>query len=468
MMKLSKKKKLLAAALAGASLLALPCAADAEVVLRPTAPGTVISETGEESYIVSELVITGNKEHSEEEIKRLVPEATRPLVRTGKLSRQLSLLNDGQVMRIDSAFTPIGDQEYRLTLVVEEIKNDKFAISLNNTGNKFTGDWRVNISWMNTDMSDMGDAFGLAFTTSPDNHFSDVTQFGMTYKLMFPNSGDTMFFAGSYSNVDMGEIANFGPLSIEATGKGMTGSLHYQRNLRYSRARRQMLDFGFDLKSYDNAQSYNLVGLPIPDIKTNYNVGTFGATYYDISRLDNDAFSWNVGWKTSIMGDQAEYNKVRWDSDTHFDIFHLGAGFQHKTPTDWLIGLNAYAQWTPNDLVQSEQFGAGGLGSVRGFKERVATGDNGIGGSFEIYTPKYIPDSRFVIFIDAAWMSNNHILIAGEQGNRHLSSFGVGYRFGSEKLGLYASIDYAHPMSYGGIDNGDNIRPWTFVLTKTF
>ena len=469
MMKLSKKKKKFLSVVLG---MALSCAAggmaDAAVNYNPEPPGSVMAETGEESYIVSELVITGNKEHSEEEIKRLVPEATRPLVRTGKLSRQLSLLNDGQVMRIDSAFTPIGDQEYRLTLVVEEIKNDKFAISLNNTGNKFTGDWRVNISWMNTDMSDMGDAFGLAFTTSPDNHFSDVTQIGMTYKLMFPNSGDTMFFAGSYSNVDMGEIANFGPLSIEATGQGVTGSLHYQRNLRYSRARRQMLDFGFDLKSYDNAQSYNLAGLPIPDIKTNYNVGTFGATYYDISRLDNDAFSWNVGWKTSILGDQTEYNKVRWDSDTHFDIFHLGAGFQHKTPTDWLIGLNAYAQWTPNDLVQSEQFGAGGLGSVRGFKERVATGDNGFGGSFEIYTPQYIPDSRFVIFLDAAWMSNNHILIAGEQGNRHLSSFGVGYRFGSEKLGLYASIDYAHPMSYGGIDNGDNIRPWTFVLTKTF
>ncbi len=229
-----------------------------------------------------------------------------------------------------------------------------------------------------------------------------------------------------------------------------------------------MLDFGFDVKNYENTQSYNIAGLPIPDIDTNYKVATFGATYYDISRLDNDAFSWNVGWRTNMVGDQAEYNRVRFDSDTHFDIFHLGAGFQHKTPSDWLIGLNAYAQYTPNDLVQSEQFGAGGLGSVRGFKERVATGDNGVGGSFEICTPQYIPDSRFVIFMDAAWLSNNHLLNAGECGNRHLSSWGIGYRFGSEKLGLYASIDYAHPMSYGGIDNGDNIRPWTFVLTKTF
>ena len=146
MMKLSKKKKLLAAALAGASLFVMPCAADAAINYNPEPPGAVMAETGEASYIVTELVITGNKNHSEEEIKRLVPEATRPLVRAGKLSRQLSLLNDGQVMRIDSAFTPIGDQEYRLTLVVEEIKNDKFAISFNNTGNKYSGDWRMALS----------------------------------------------------------------------------------------------------------------------------------------------------------------------------------------------------------------------------------------------------------------------------------------------------------------------------------
>ena len=465
-----KKKKLLLSALLGAALSA-PFAptANAETTLHPELPpGAVTSETGDASYLVTELVITGNKEHTEEEIKFLVPEATRPLVRTGKLSRQLSLVNDGQIMRIDSAFIPLGGGEYRLTLAVEEIPNDKFAVSLNNTGNKYTGDWRLGLQWMNTDISGMGDAFALAFTTSPDEHFSDVTQIGMTYKLMFPNSGDTMYFAGSYSSVDMGEIMNTGQMSIEATGKGLTASLHYQRNMRYSRARRQMLDFGFDVKSYENAQSYNIAGLPIPDIQTDYKVATFGATYYDISRLDNDAFSWNVGWRTNLAGDQTEYNRVRWDSDTHFDVFHLGAGFQHKTPTDWLFGLSAYAQWTPNDLLQSEQFGAGGLGSVRGFKERVATGDNGVGGTFEIYTPKYIPDSRFVFFIDAAWMSNNHIKNAGEAGNRHLSSFGVGYRFGSEKLGLYASIDYAHPMSYGGIDNGDNIRPWTFTLTKTF
>ena len=465
MMKLSKKKKKLLSAVLG---MVLSCAAggmaDAAVSYAPDPPGSVMAETGEASYIVTELVITGNKRHTEEEIRRLVPEATRPLVRPGQLSRQLSLLNDGQVMKIESAFTPIADQEYRLTLVVEEVKNDKFAISFNNTGNKFTGDYRVGLSWMNTDITKHGDALGIAYTTSPDEHFSDVRQIGLTYKTIFPNSGDSMFFAYSYSDVDMGEIATFPGtgVSLEATGKGHTASLHYQRNLFFRRARRQILDFGFDYKKYDNAQ--NWIGMIAPDMGTNYSVGTFSTTYYDITRHDRDVFSWSLGWTMNLIGNTADYEKVRPGSDKSFHIFNVGAGYQYRFESDWLIGLSVRAQWTPNDLVQSEQLGGGGMGSVRGFKERVATGDKGVGGSLEIYTPQFIPDSRFVLFLDGAFLDNN-TYNPGER-SRRLASFGLGYRFGSERLGLYASLDYAKPISYGGLEGAT--RPWTFTLTKTF
>ncbi len=52
----SRKKKLLAAVLTGATLYALPCAADAAVLYNPEPPGSVMAEAGEASYIVKELV----------------------------------------------------------------------------------------------------------------------------------------------------------------------------------------------------------------------------------------------------------------------------------------------------------------------------------------------------------------------------------------------------------------------------
>lgn len=458
-MKLSKKQLL--AMVLGLSMAAPGAALAAEP---GSLPDSVLAETGEDSYIVTDVVVTGNQKYSREDILRLVPEATRPLVRPRQLSRQLSLLNDGQIMKIESSLNRVGEQEYKLTLAVEEIEKNHFGISLSNTGNEFTGDYRLGLSWYNADVSHRGDAIGLAYTTSPDEHISDVTQAAFTYKTIFPNSGDSMYFAYGYSNVDMGTIASFGGLNVEATGKGHTASLHYQRNMLHNKAHQQVLDIGFDYKKYSNDQNWPGMGV---NNNTDYHVGTLSATYYDITRWQDGTAFWNVGWTTNLIGSQADYNRVRANSDRSFNIFRAGAGYQYRTKTDWRLGIRAYAQWTPNDLITSEQFGAGGLGSVRGFKERVATGDNGFGGSFELYTPEVGPNSRFLLFFDAAQLSNNHLNL-GEVGNRNLASFGIGYRYTNEKLGLYASLDYAKPISYGDLDNGRSTRQWTFTLTKTF
>ena len=454
-----RKKMVLTAVALGFAAALSSAAAAAE---RPEPPGSVLAENGEHAYLVSKVVIVGNKRHTEEEIRRLVPEANRPLVRPARLSKQLALLNDGQVMKIEAMFTPSGDREYTLLLAVEEVKNDHFAINVNNTGNDYTGDWRAGVSYMNTDLTKHGDALGLAYTTNPGKHIDDVIQAAVTYKAIFPHSGDTMYFTYSYSDVDMGTIASFGGLNIVATGQGHTASAHYQRNMVYTRARRQTLDFGFDYKHYKNSQDW--IGLK--DSKHSYNVGLFSATYHDLIRRGRDAFAWSIGWTTNLVGDKDDYHAIRAGSDTHFNIFRLDAAWQRQTQNDWLLNARAYGQWTNDDLIPSEMLGGGGFGSVRGFYERVAVGDKGLGGTFEIATPKWIPDTRLVAFFDAAYLANNTVNL-GEEGHRNLAAFGAGVRYGSEKLGLYASLFYAKPVSYGGL-NGKHTRPWTFFLTKTF
>ena len=81
-------------------------------------------------------------------------------------------------------------------------------------------------------------------------------------------------------------------------------------------------------------------------------------------------FSWNVGWAANIGGDNNDYAKVRANSTRGFNLFRLGASYQHTTESDWLFGVNAYSQWTKDNLISSEQFGAGGMGSVRGREKR--------------------------------------------------------------------------------------------------
>ena len=456
----TRQKKILLLALAlglgSGTSLAAPAAS--------AVPGAVMAEGGETAFMVKSVKILGNKQHSEAEIKRLVPEASRMLVRPARLSKQLSLLNDGQVMKIASRLTPVGNREYELTLQVEEVKNDRLAVSVNNTGNDYTGNWRLGLNYFNTDITHHGDALGVAYTTSPDEHFKDVKQVALTYKAILPKAGDSMYFAYSYSDVDMGTIASFGNFNIDATGKGHTAALHYQHNFKYSHARRQMLDMGVDYKHYENGQSWQGLG---QNVKNNYDITTFSVGYYDITRRQQDSYSWQAGWTTNLAGDKEDYEKVRAGADKNFQIFRLGGSYQYRTQADWLLGISVQGQYTPDKLVSSEQLGGGGVGSVRGFKERVATGDKGILANFEIYTPKVLKNSRFVLFCDTAYLVNNSPNL-GEENNRSLSSVGIGYRYADEKLGLGVSLDYAKVVDDGGLTAKGARRPWTFMLTKTF
>jgi len=54
---------------------------------------------------------------------------------------------------------------------------------------------------------------------------------------------------------------------------------------------------------------------------------------------------------------------------------------------DWQVRVAASGQWTRDQLVAGEQFGLGGMDSVRGFYDREVTGDRGYRGSGELYTP---------------------------------------------------------------------------------
>ena len=130
-------------------------------------------------------------------------------------------------------------------------------------------------------------------------------------------------------------------------------------------------------------------------------------------------------------------------------------------------GARINAQYTNDNLTALEQLGGGGVNSVRGFREHVASGDKGILGSLEIYTPEFAKNHRFLLFTDMARLSNNEYNV-GER-SRTLSSWGIGYRFlGQQDCGVNVSLDYAMSMSDGGLDMGKNNRRWNLIVSCQF
>ena len=87
--------------------------------------------------------------------------------------------------------------------------------------------------------------------------------------------------------------------------------------------------------------------------------------------------------------------------------------------------------------------GLGGAQSIRGLPERVISGDSGLQGNLEVWSPPVAENTRFLVFYDFGKIRNhNNPLLTSAT----LTSVGAGVRWG---LGSRwsASLDFAHVLS---------------------
>lgn len=400
-----------------------------------------------------------------EKIKKLVPELNKAEVNIAKLSREIVLANDTKALHLAAFFTPADDGEYNLTISTEKLKPDQFALSVNNTGNQYTGDWRTSLSYIDRNLSGNADTLAASVTSSP-GHWKDVTQYSLMYKFLMPKIGDTAYVYASKSNTDMGNIAPYSGLNIHSEGKAYSMGAHYQKNMLYTERRKKIIDFGFDYKSYDNLTTYDLGGgIKLP-LKNEFNVKEVSVTYVDTHQQANQYLGWQLGYKTNFGGNKEKYGNYRYGSSAKYHILTAGASYQARMKGDWLVAIRGTGQFTNNILVTTEQLGAGGNGTVRGFSERAANGDKGYVASFEIYSPPIGPNQRLVLFTDYARLLNNKPQ-PYELKNDYVGSYGLGYRLMDEKNHINLSVDYAHVYKDITGANGKNRKYWNMQLSMS-
>ena len=119
---------------------------------------------------------------------------------------------------------------------------------------------------------------------------------------------------------------------------------------------------------------------------------------------------------------------------------------------DWQWRVNVGGQWTNQPLPPGEQFGVGGMYSVRGFEERELSNDKGYQGNLEAYTPDLCQtlgagSCRAVAFYDFGALKRNDAL-PGEWASEHVSSLGLGLRYVLGKT-LTLQADYAQVVEPG-------------------
>ena len=417
---------------------------------------------------VSAVIVTGADRMSEKTVRALLPELSRDTVNIRKLSQEIQSVNDTGALVLGTEFTPAGAGAYRVTVNVQEKKSDHVRLSVSNTGTDETGDWRTSLTYLNTNFSGSADTFGAAFVTSP-GHFGDVKVGALTYRKLMPQWKGAVSASVSHGRTNIDNYPTGTSLyDLNIGGKSTSADLHYQRFLSYTSRNKDILDFGIGYRRTESDYDFKF-GRRVK-FENDYRVLLATATYLHAERKANSTFAYNVGLATNINGDAAAYERIAPGSDRQFTLLRAGVNYQVRTAGDWIGALRINGQYTKDHIVPSEQIGAGGQMSVRGFDERAIGADKGFVGSLEIYTPEIMKHTRLIAFTDYAHLSNNK-----SSANRNLifdsesiASAGLGVRYADGHFSL--ALDYARILRDADKVNlnKQNSRHWNLMASVNF
>src|SRR5262249_47125101 len=193
-----------------------------------------------------------------------------------------------------------------------------------------------------------------------------------------------------------------------------------------------LLPLGLDYKNFD--QDVTIAGVTVPTPIYYYPFSAnYTLTWAPKGSITNADFG--VTFNVRGMGStpqQFDFN--RFDADANFIYLRSDLSHEHDLPFGFQAFGKIQGQVSDQPLVNSEQFAAGGLSTVRGYLEAETLGDNAFAGTLELRSPNLLSslgadanEGRVYIFADGAYLELIDPL--PEQDSRFaLASVGAGFR----------------------------------------
>lgn len=382
------------------------------------------------------------------------------VIRSSDILRDLSWINRSPYRKVDLVYAP--GAEFGTTDVILKNYSTKanwFYAGYEDSGTDFLGKDRI-ITGFN-----FGDAFGpnrsVSYQFTADLDFEHVRAHSLVYTHALPWRHWITVLA-SYVEIESDPIPVGGGNFLNSDGSNTQLSARYGIPLDGTETRSREMDFGFDWKSNGN-------DLEFTDVSNLGNLQLFGTRV--------EIFQFSLGYKETIQhkravsqfdirgvwspGDINNHNSTanfqRARALSQSEYFYALASLEHqqRLRDDWSARFKITGQAANENLQASEQLGAGGYDTVRGFDQRVARGDHGFVSTVELYTPELSlgrifdweneTDSlRFLGFFDAANLGNTNLLV-GEPSSFQIGSVGLGLRWNYSDWFKFR-LDYGYPV----------------------
>ncbi|MES2475621.1 MAG: POTRA domain-containing protein [Verrucomicrobiota bacterium] len=319
------------------------------------------------------------------------------------------------------------------------------SLELNNRYSSNTSELRLNGSISYSNLYQLGHTAGFNFQIAPEN--IDDAKVLSGYYLARVSDSVSLMLQGTKQDSD---VSTLGGAAVG--GRGEILGLRALFDLPSADTFYHNLSLGIDYKNFaeDIVIGKDTISSPIEYYPLS---ADYGATW-----LAPNAFTeFNTSLNFHLRGlgsEEKDYANKRYNAGGSY--VYLRSDLAH---TRDLKGGSQYfgkiqGQVASQPLVNGEQISGGGLGSVRGYLEATALGDNGIFGTTEFRSPsligsadesgKFINEWRFHGFMDAGLL---HIYDAlpGQQKRYGLASTGIGTRF-KLRDHYHGSLDVAVPF----------------------
>lgn len=416
-------------------------------------------------FRLGQVRVEGNRFFPSEQIRAALPTLVPgEAPDTREIARTVASANRHPARRLSVSMRQ-GEAPDTVDAVVE-VKDEKpwalFGL-VNNMGAPDTKRGRLTLGAQYSDLFDKGHVLTASWTTAPTN-MGGVRQGGISYQVPFPEIAAWLSLSWVKSDVDTGLVQQV----FDVSGSGKFWIASFRQELHRIGALRHAWTLGLQDRDFDNNVLFN----------TTTSVGTTVRSRPLSLRWDGEYvrragnLTGYVAFVHNLPGgsdnDDGAYNAARFGADSGWNALRAGGTAAQHLPERWEARTRVDAQWSNETLIPGEQIGFGGAYSIRGFEERTTSGDSGLVGSVELWTPPIatFEGLRLLGFMDVGFKALENPAL-GEEANDTLLSMGFGARW-QWRRNLHVSLDWGSVIKQaeGAVADAGNSRWHLNVLYR--
>ncbi len=331
---------------------------------------------------IGTLTISGNRWFSSEKIRRDLPSlAPGQVLYVPQVQREVNRLNRHPDIKVTPDVKPGKVAEtVDVTLKVTDNSSWHGSVELNNRGSHDTTSLRLNTALRNDNLWQREHSLSLQYQLSPEKP-SEVEIASGSYTMPAPWSfDDKLVLYGVWSNTKSAFGAGYSNL-----GNGIIVGTRVLLTLPPLGAYSHTAILGFDYKDFD--ETVKVSGSEMFSTPVSYMPLSLG---YSGALLDSGgATSLNAGLTFAFRAasNEEHFSDKRYKSRGNYFTFTAGARRDQRLPLGCSLMARVDGQVADQPLISNEQFIAGGVDSVRGYKESEFSGDNALHSVLELSGP---------------------------------------------------------------------------------